>query len=142
VLGSRWAGQEGAVLAFDAVLNATVGAEQPAEGLSTGASDGHWEVPQEAKDKIPAEWGEGEPNRKGEGQRWEDPNNKGNGVRIDKGNPDNSQPSQQVDHVVVRDNGRVIGRDGQPIKGAIKDNGSEAHVPLSEWANWSSWNKP
>jgi RHS repeat-associated protein len=39
VLGSRWAGQEGAVLAFDAVLNATVGAEQPAEGLETGAAN-------------------------------------------------------------------------------------------------------
>jgi RHS repeat-associated protein len=38
VLGGRWLGQEGAVLAFDAVLNATVGAEQPAEGVSTGAS--------------------------------------------------------------------------------------------------------
>jgi len=39
VLGGRWLGQEGAVLAFDAVLNATVGAEQPAEGLDTGTTN-------------------------------------------------------------------------------------------------------
>jgi hypothetical protein len=39
VLGGRWAGQEGAVLAFDAVLDATVGVEQPAEGLETGAAN-------------------------------------------------------------------------------------------------------
>lgn len=104
--------------------------------------DDEWKVPDEATSKIPSEWGDGVPNKKGEGQRWEDPENQGNGVRIDKGNPNNSQPSQQVDHVVVRDNGRVIGRDGRPIEGSIRDNASQAHIPLSEWLNWSSWNSP
>ncbi len=108
-----------------------------------GAQGGTWDVPKDAKDKIPEEWGEGEPNRKGEGRRWKDPEDeKGTGVRIDKGDPKNSQPSQQVDHVVVRDKGRVIGRSGRPIDGSIKDNPSEAHIPLSEWSKWSSWNKP
>ena len=119
----------------------TDGATAP-ETAASGADSGGWEVPQEAKDKIPAEWGEGEPNRKGEGQRWQDPNDKGSGVRIDKGNPDNSQPSQQVDHVVVRDKGRVIGSDGQPINGSIKENPSQSHIPLRDWIKWSNWNKP
>jgi hypothetical protein len=101
-----------------------------------------WEPPQAAKDKIPSEWGEGRPNNKGEGRRWEDPNNKGNGVRIDKGDPTNSQPSQQVDHVIVRDGGRVIGSDGKPINGSIKNNPIDAHIPLSDWINWTGWNKP
>jgi uncharacterized protein RhaS with RHS repeats len=105
-------------------------------------NEGNWEVPEEARDKIPSEWGEGEPNRKGEGTRWQDPEDKGSGVRIDKGDPENSQPSQQVDHVVVRDKGRVIGRDGKPIDGSIKQNPSQSHIPMSEWSSWSKWNKP
>lgn len=124
---------------FDALMAEAAGDTGPA----TGTDGANWEAPQDAKDKIPAEWGEGEPNRKGDGQRWSDPKDpKGTGVRIDKGNPDNSQPSQQVDHVVVRDKGRVVGRDGQPIQGSIKDNASQAHVPLNEWVRWSSWNRP
>jgi RHS repeat-associated protein len=99
-------------------------------------------IPQAAKDKIPPEWGDGQPNRKGDGTRWQDPDDQGNGVRIDEGDPDNSQPSQQVDHVIVRNGGQVIGRDGQPIGGSIKQDPTNAHIPLSEWLKWSKWNKP
>jgi RHS repeat-associated protein len=125
----------------EAAAQEDAAAQAPAPAAS-GAMGANWEVPQEAKDKIPSEWGEGQPNRKGEGHRWQDPEDKGSGVRIDKGDPENSQPSQQVDHVVVRDKGRVIGNDGQPINGSIKQNPSQAHIPLSDWLNWSSWNKP
>ena len=99
-------------------------------------------IPPEVTDKIPPEWGEGKSNRKGDGTRWQDPNDKGSGVRVDEGNPSNSQPSQQVDHVVVRDKGVVIGRDGKPINGSIKQDPANAHIPLSEYKNWRSWNKP
>ena len=94
------------------------------------------------EDKIPGEWGEGAETKKGGGWRWTDPNDQGNGVRVDPGNPDNSQPTQKVDHVVVRSGGTVIGRDGSPIPGSIRSNPAEAHIPLSEYRNWSRWNKP
>jgi len=93
-------------------------------------------------DKIPKSWGKGKPTRKGDGVRWQDPDNPGNGVRVDAGNPENSQIAQQVDHVVVRSNGQVIGRDGEIISGSIKDNFESAHIPLSEYENWPTWNSP
>ncbi|GAA4889223.1 putative T7SS-secreted protein [Saccharopolyspora cebuensis] len=100
-----------------------------------------WEDPA-VQEKLPSEWGDGQANKKGVGQRWEDPDNPGNGVRIDQGNPNNSQATQQVDHVIVRDNGKVIGRDGEPIPGSIKQHPDQAHIPLSEWKQWNSWNQP
>ena len=49
---------------------------------------------------------------------------------------------QQVDHVVVRSGGKIIGRDGLPIAGRISDNYEAAHIPLSEYENWPTWNSP
>jgi len=96
----------------------------------------------EAHGKVPKEWGGPTPTKKGTGVRWQDPKNKGNGIRIDRGNPNSSSPSQRPDHVVVNSNGRVIGRDGNPINGAIHDDPVNAHIPLSEWVTWSTWNRP
>lgn len=101
-----------------------------------------WSPPAGAADKIPSEWGSGSPTNKGVGTRWQDPANPGNGVRIDQGNPGNSQVTQQVDHVIVRSGGRVIGRSGAPIVGSIAENAVEAHIPLSEWLTWSTWFHP
>lgn len=70
------------------------------------------------------------------------PNSLGNGVRVDQGNPNHSLPSQQVDHVVDRRNGQVIGRDGNSIQGSIKQNAENAHVPLSEYQKWGRWDSP
>ncbi|ASV88082.1 putative rHS repeat-associated core domain protein (plasmid) [Ochrobactrum quorumnocens] len=101
-----------------------------------------WIISVDATGKIPTTWGSGQPNKKGVGTRWQDPNNPGNGVRIDQGNPNHSLPSQREDHVIVRSGGTVIGRDGKPISGSIQDNAEQAHIPLSEYKNWSSWNSP
>jgi hypothetical protein len=109
---------------------------------ATVAGDTAWSPPPEASAKVPAEWGGPAPTKKGVGVRWEDPSNPGNGIRIDRGNPDNSQAVQQVDHVVVRSGGKVIGRDGKPISGSVKDNFDTAHIPLSEWLTWARWNSP
>jgi len=98
--------------------------------------------PDDASGKVPAQWGPGNPNNKGVGQRWEDPTNPGNGIRIDQGNPTHTFPSQQVDHVIVRVDGKVIGRDGMPINGSIKENAEMAHIPLEEWLRWTSWSYP
>ena len=98
-------------------------------------------MPTTVTKKIPNGWGSA-PNKKGVGTRYQDPDNPGDGVRIDQGNSNHSLPSQQVDHVVVRRNGQVIGRDGNPIRGTIKQNASQSHIPLSEYKNWNSWDAP
>lgn len=67
-----------------------------------------------------------------------------NGVRIDKGSKSVSQPVQQVDHVVVRRHGQIIGRDGKPLKPGTKmgDDPANTHIPLDEWIKWKSWFSP
>jgi RHS repeat-associated protein len=92
--------------------------------------------------KVPPSWGIGVPNAKKVGRRWEDPINQGNGVRIDKSGPGSPFLSQQVDHVIVRSGGVVIGRDGRGIIGSIKSDAANAHIPLDEWLLWKTWNKP
>ncbi|WP_218571873.1 hypothetical protein [Pseudomonas sp. KBS0710] len=100
-----------------------------------------WDVPDTTIAKLPDSWNVSA-NKKGEGFRWQDPKNQGNGVRIDKGEPKVSQPTQQVDHVIVRYNGQVIGRDGKPVIGSIKDHAEQVHIPLSEYRKWKTWNSP
>lgn len=95
----------------------------------------------DARTKLPGSWGPGVPNKKGVGTRWFDPSNPGNGVRVDQGLPGSTQLSQQVDHVVVRSGGKVIGPDGKPIVGSLSDN-PQAHIPLADWMSWSSWSAP
>ncbi|MFJ3646613.1 pre-toxin TG domain-containing protein [Streptomyces murinus] len=106
---------------------------------ATGKIDG-W-LSRTAYDKVPPSLKEFEAvNNKGIGYRWND--GKGNGVRIDQGDKNNSQVYQQVDHVVINSGGKVIGRDGKPISGSIKENARAAHIPLDEWLKWKEWNKP
>ncbi|MBW3084959.1 hypothetical protein KEM60_01150 [Austwickia sp. TVS 96-490-7B] len=93
----------------------------------------------DARSKLPGSWGPGVPNKKGVGTRWFDPSDSGNGVRIDQGFPGSPELSQQVDHVVVCSGGKVIGPDGKPIVGSLSDN-PQAHIPLSDWMTWTSWN--
>ncbi len=95
-----------------------------------------------ARSKLPPEWGDGSANRKGVGTRWQDPNDPGSGVRIDQGNPANPQVTQQGDHVVVRYDGKVIGRDGRPLTGSVASDPTMSHIPLSEWLTWSTWYSP
>ena len=105
--------------------------------VQAGSGIGNWQIPKTIISRFPKTWSVN-PNRKGIGFRWSDPNNKGNGVRVDKGNPDHSHAAQRVDHVVVRSNGRIIGRDGKPVQGSIKQNYNNAHIPLSEYMGWKS----
>lgn len=66
---------------------------------------------------------------------------KANGGRIDQGDLGPSFPSQRVDHVIGRSGGNVLGPDGLPIAGSIKQN-PQAHIPLDDWLTWTSWNTP
>jgi hypothetical protein len=100
-----------------------------------------WVVLPEITDRFPDDW-EQSPNRKKIGYRWIDPENpKGNGVRIDRGDPNSPHVSQRVNHVIVRSNGVVLGRDGEPIDGSIQNDPENAHIPLTEYAEWKSWNE-
>jgi len=141
-----------AVAAAGAAL-ATAGAAAMVDGGSklghdlnrlerTGDSRGGGDWPSEVRNKVPTGWGEGAPTRKGIGTRWQDPVNAGNGIRIDRGNPKNSQVTQQGDHVLIRYNGRVIGRNGKPLTGTIADEADQAHIPLQEWLRWTTWFSP
>ncbi|CAG7605904.1 RHS repeat domain-containing protein [Actinacidiphila bryophytorum] len=107
---------------------------------SDSSSPSDWTLPDSATSKVPGEMGTPKPTKKGVGWRWND--GKGNGIRIDQGNPNNSQEYQQVDHVVINRGGRIIGRNGEPIVGSIQDNAYEAHIPLSEWVKWKNWYTP
>jgi RHS repeat-associated protein len=94
--------------------------------------------------RMPDSWGDGIPNNNKTGWRWLDPSNpSGNGVRVDMGDPFSAYPSQQVDHVVVRYNGRIVGPDGSllPPSARLVDY-PEAHIPLSEYRTWSKWYAP
>jgi filamentous hemagglutinin len=42
----------------------------------------------------------------------------------------------------VVSNGKVIGRDGMPIPVPIKENPTQAHIPLEEYRKWEKWNSP
>jgi len=129
-----------------------------AQGSQSDGDKSHpateWDGKRLAAEKVPAEWGDGQPNNKfrpdgdgnpklqKEGWRWENPNYQGDGVRVDKGNPESSYPSQREDHVIVRSGGNVLGADGKPIKGGIRDDAENAHIPLKDWLKWGDWNNP
>jgi hypothetical protein len=99
-------------------------------------------LPSEASAKVPSSWGSATATKKGVGVRWSDPANpKGSGIRIDQGDPALPNPSQRVDHVVVRSEGKILGPDGNPIPGPLKDH-PEAHIPLDVWKTWKTWNRP
>jgi hypothetical protein len=114
-----------------------------AEAGPAAPTGGHWEsTVMRVRGKLPRHGGSGSPNSKKVGTRWFDTAAaKANGVRIDQGVPGSVHSSQQVDHVIIRSGGNVLGPGGLPITGSIKKN-PQAHIPLSDWLNWSSWDMP
>ncbi len=97
----------------------------------------------EALFKVTYLAGEPTPAKKGEGLVWKD---KINYLKISRGYALASYPPQQVDHVIVRRHGRVIGTKGQMIEKTVKapnpKQAPEASIPLSEWLAWNSWFNP
>jgi RHS repeat-associated protein len=98
-----------------------------ADDAVSAADDGASAIDQAAS-KVPDEWGPGQPARSGGGWRWSDPAEKPgtNYIRVDPGNPDSSDPLQQVDHVHVSSGGVQVAN----------------HLPLDQWLQWGSWNAP
>jgi hypothetical protein len=108
-----------------------------------------FDIPEEAIKKVPEFDWKPELNRDSLGVRWNEYVGKHgqskNSIRIDKGDPKLSNPLQQIDHVRVNSNGKVIGRDGKEISSRDYKHPSDhpnAHIPLSEWRKWKQWNKP
>ncbi|MEU7305345.1 hypothetical protein, partial [Streptomyces sp. NPDC007206] len=100
-------------------------------------------------DKIPSDWAGPAMTKKFRKQGWDKAGfvwraPKGqDSVRIDMGNPLSKWESQRVDHVVINSGGRIIGRDGKPIsQDGILSDPEAAHIPLSEWQTWRTWNAP
>ena len=94
----------------------------------TTAPEGAASAIDQAASKVPDEWGPGQPARSEGGWRWSDPAEKPgtNYIRVDPGNPDSSDPVQQVDHVHVSSGGVQVAN----------------HLPLDQWLQWGSWNAP
>ncbi len=117
-----------------------------ASGDSLGAfvvGEDLWSVPQAAVDKIPKGWSFSA-NNSGVGYRWFGPKN--SAIRIDKGTPGVGHSSQHVDHVRVTTPAGVLGRDGKVIPPTAAQpkpaSTADAHIPLSEWLKWASWDSP
>lgn len=115
---------------------------RPSLDVDTGSAAEGGSALEQGAAKVPSAWGDGAANTKGVGTKWSDPSEpQANRIRIDDGVPGSAWPRQQVDHVVVHSGGRILGPDGEPIVGSLRDN-PQAHIPLSDWLNWSSWNAP
>ncbi|ATW46692.1 type IV secretion protein Rhs [Streptomyces peucetius subsp. caesius ATCC 27952] len=99
--------------------------------------------------KIPSGWSgpsmtkKFKKNENKQGFVWRAPKGQ-DSVRIDKGDPKSDWGTQQVDHVVINSGGRVVGRGGEllPPGAKITEYPVQAHVPLSEWLTWRTWNAP
>lgn len=85
----------------------------------------------QVRDRRPG-WKES-PNRNGDGRRFENPANKGDRLRVDRGNPDSPWPSQRPDHVIEQKGGKTVDVNGNPINAPKPTKTPDAHVPLKDW---------
>lgn len=92
-------------------------AQKPDEPLSLPKPEG-----------IPKHW-ESSPSNRGEGVRYRDPNNKHNEVRVQRGNPKNSNQAQRNDYVKWKKDGQWLDKYGKPVAG----DSLEAHIPINEF---------
>jgi len=108
--------------------------------LPDNMPDNTWIPPEEALDKVPDFLGEGQHNKKRNGFRWLTKHG-ANQVRIDKGNPTADHPHEQVDHVRINKDGKMMDWEGNLLPAGTTNNIPEVHIPLSDWLKWKSWDK-
>jgi hypothetical protein len=78
---------------------------------------------------IPKHW-EASLSNKGEGVRYRDPKNIQNEVRVQKGNPNSSNPAQQKDYVKWKKQGKFLDKNGNQLpNGDVR----EAHIPIDKF---------
>ncbi|MCC5864877.1 MAG: RHS repeat-associated core domain-containing protein, partial [Wenzhouxiangella sp.] len=81
--------------------------------------------------RLPSSLGAGSPAGKQIGCRWLTQRHQ---VRVMCGNPNSPNPAQRVDCVQLRVDGKVIGRNGQPLASGSQP---QAHIPFHEWRTWA-----
>ncbi len=86
------------------------------------------EKPLEKPNGVPKNW-EQSPSRNEKGVRYRDPKNLHNEVRVQKGDPKVSNPSQQRDYVKWKRDGQWLDKNGNPVSG----NSPESHIPVGEF---------
>ena len=69
---------------------------------------------------IPVHW-LGEPLPSHAGWRWFNPQNRGDSVRLFRGNPQSAKSVEQYPYVIVTVDGNLIGRDGKPTGEQLHD---------------------
>lgn len=108
---------------------------------NASATNAQWlsQVNSTIQSKIPKQLGQSIPVDKGVGLRWND--NKGNSIRIMRGNPSSQYIFQRRDYIRISSNGRTIGPDGKPRSGRANEN-PEVHIPLEDWLTWKTWDRP
>jgi hypothetical protein len=79
-------------------------------------------------DGVPEDWLQ-TPSNKGEGVRYRDPRNLHNEVRIQRGEPDVSNPLQQRDYVKWKRNGQWMDKDGNIVSGESP----ASHIPIEDF---------
>lgn len=79
-------------------------------------------------ENIPRDWVKS-PSKNSKGVKYTDPRNAGNEVRVQRGNPNNSQPGQQRDYVTWRRNGQYLDKNGN----RVPRQSLESHIPIDEF---------
>ena len=69
---------------------------------------------------VPPHW-VGESLPLGQGWCWSNPQNRGDSVRLFRGDPEDPQPSKQRPYVLVTVNGILLGHDGRPTGEKLND---------------------
>jgi len=77
---------------------------------------------------IPKDWVKSTSNN-GKGVRYRDPNNKHNEVRVQRGEPNSSQPGQRQDYVTWKRNGQWLDKNGN----RVPRQSLESHIPIDEF---------
>ena len=90
------------------------------EATMTGSESEDWYTGNSRPPQIPDDW-EGEPLPDGRGWRWFNPANRGDSVRLYRGDPDSEFPHKREPYVIVTRNGQLIDHKGQPTGEFLAD---------------------
>ena len=77
---------------------------------------------------VPKDW-VARPTKSGKGTIYQHPTEKGTYVKVEKGNPNASQPGQRYDNVRVQKNGQSYDINGNKVP----QQSQESHIPLKDF---------
>ncbi|MFO0109700.1 MAG: phage minor head protein, partial [Alphaproteobacteria bacterium] len=113
-------------------IDEAVAAQKPAEPPPAKPETPKPQTPKPSGERpknVPKDW-KAKPTKKGDGVVYEKPGSKGaTYVKVQKGNPNSSNPGQRYDNVRVTRNGKSLDKNGNPVP---KDS-KESHIPLEDF---------